>query len=548
MSDKSFNLVHEPWIRVVTNSCEEREVSLSELFAHAHEYRRLAGETPAYDATMTRMLLAIVETVFYRYTADGSSELITPDTHTAKDVLDRWNAYYKQGKFGTTFQTYLEQYSGRFWLFHPNVPFYQVHDLQYGTRYQIKSVVGTLKESNNKATKHLFSMTEGTNLEQLEPAEAARCLLFYNGFCANVKQDKKPGVPGSPDPVSIGRMGALGFIMAEGSTLFDTLMLNLCALRDGEFVWGSPKPSWEEPVCDLQARLIEMPDNLPQAYTMLSRRMYWHKSKDSDSVIALQALGGDYYPLANDTTEQMTLWKTAKLDDSKDAVLYPKRHSAGYHLWREFSNLVASEIRIPGLILWLSQLCDNGLVPQDTILSIRSVGMDYADSMRYVFGDCFSDSMALSLGLLGKMGEPGKQVVCEEVQKCAQVREEIRIFAWKVTKILYGEDRAPEFLTERLTASFYSTVDTSFRQWLLSFCGDFDPEEKKMEWEKTVYRLAADMADSYVESLGNAVFRMKNTKKTGKAHPESILEVLNWYKKGLRDIYPKDVKKEEDDE
>ena len=539
MEDKQFNLLAEPWIRVVNNDLNDEEVSLTELFQNAHKYRRLAGETQAYDAAMYRMLLAIVETVFYRYRANGTEELLTPDTHTPEDVLKRWEDYHKKGQFGDVFQQYLEKYKGRFWLIHPSVPFYQIPDMTYGTNYQIKSVLGTLKESNNKETRHHFSMTEGKGLTQLGFAEAARCLIFYNAYSANVKPDKKAGVPGSPDPVSIGRMGAIGFIMAEGTNLFETLMLNLCALRDGEFLWGAPKPVWEMPVCDLQARKNEVPDNLQEAYTLQSRRLCWKLDREKQYAVSLQAMGGDYYPYDTDTTEQMTLWKQIKEKDSGELICLPKTHSAGYHLWREFSNMMTQSVRTPGLFRWLSVLCDKGLISEAATLSIRSTGMDYADQMRYVFGDCISDSMSLSMSLLTNLEAEWRQMVCAEVEKCSQVEEEIRRFTWKTTKILYGEDRSPDLFAKKLTAGFYSRIDGLFRQWLYTLNpAAEDMETKAEEWETSAYHAAWEEAQDYVSSMGNAAFRLKNLKKAGKPQPESVLEALSWYKVALRKIYP----------
>ena len=64
MIEPEFNLLEEPWIRIRRPDCSVDEVSLETLFAHAHEYEDLAGETPAQDLAMLRLLLAVLHCVF----------------------------------------------------------------------------------------------------------------------------------------------------------------------------------------------------------------------------------------------------------------------------------------------------------------------------------------------------------------------------------------------------------------------------------------------------------------------------------------------------
>ena len=56
MADMEFNLLHEPWIRVMRENCRVEEVSLADALLHAHEYQGLAGELPTQDAAILRLL------------------------------------------------------------------------------------------------------------------------------------------------------------------------------------------------------------------------------------------------------------------------------------------------------------------------------------------------------------------------------------------------------------------------------------------------------------------------------------------------------------
>ena len=48
--EKEFNLLDEPWIRVMLPDCEVQEVSLTEALLHAHEYVDLASHTGCGNA------------------------------------------------------------------------------------------------------------------------------------------------------------------------------------------------------------------------------------------------------------------------------------------------------------------------------------------------------------------------------------------------------------------------------------------------------------------------------------------------------------------
>ena len=74
MDDKKFNLLDEPWICVMKENGEVKELSLMDVLLHAHQYRRLAGELPTQDVAVLRLLLAVLQTVVYRYDTDGNED------------------------------------------------------------------------------------------------------------------------------------------------------------------------------------------------------------------------------------------------------------------------------------------------------------------------------------------------------------------------------------------------------------------------------------------------------------------------------------------
>ena len=224
MSEIEFNLLDEPWIRVMTEDCTAQEISLTQALWEGHHYRRLAGELPTQDVAILRLLLAVLHTVFYRMDLDGEDNPI----ETPGQAVQRWQMLWKAGQFPQEpIRKYLEQWKERFWLFHPEHPFYQTPAASVGTVYTAAKLNGELSESNNKV--RLFPVCLGKEKAGLDYAAAARWLIHLNGFDDTSAKPKGKGLP-SP---GAGWLGKLGLIYAEGKTLFETLMLNLALLKDG---------------------------------------------------------------------------------------------------------------------------------------------------------------------------------------------------------------------------------------------------------------------------------------------------------------------------
>ena len=71
-----YNLLEESWIPVVeAKNSESKKVSLIEIFENAEKYRDIATDTKTQDFAITRLLLAILQTVFSRFDYQGNSHI-----------------------------------------------------------------------------------------------------------------------------------------------------------------------------------------------------------------------------------------------------------------------------------------------------------------------------------------------------------------------------------------------------------------------------------------------------------------------------------------
>lgn len=232
MEQMEFNLLDEPWIRVMTEDCAVVECSLMQVLLNSHRYQRLAGELPTQDVALLRLLLAILQTVFYRVDPEGEDEPI----EDRAAAIRRWQALWNAGRFPVQpIRTYLETWRDRFWLFHPEHPFYQVPAAAVGTKFKASKLNGELSESAHKM--RLFPLRDGEEKETLSYAEAARWLVTLIGFDDSASTKKETGT-------GTGWLGDRVNVYAIGENLFETLMLNLVFLKDGRYVWAENMPAW----------------------------------------------------------------------------------------------------------------------------------------------------------------------------------------------------------------------------------------------------------------------------------------------------------------
>ena len=205
-NDLSFNLVTDPWIKVLKKDYTESEVSLNELFSNSEEYLQLAGDMKSQDLAILRLLLAILLSVYTRFDADDTSyswlnlddkwRVIRTD-NDGKDfdkLENTWRSLYDQKAFSKKLFDYLNLYQTKFDLFGED-PFYQVNRQVYDQNVpenkkvakgagtvSVKQINRLISESNNSPA--LFSPKSGIEKDSVNNAELVRWLITYQNFTA----------------------------------------------------------------------------------------------------------------------------------------------------------------------------------------------------------------------------------------------------------------------------------------------------------------------------------------------------------------------------
>lgn len=534
MADKEFNLLDENWVRVITPECEIKEVSLTDAIVHSHEYSGLCGELPTQDVAVMRLLLAVLHTVFSRVNEDGEpAPLEDPD-----EALERWKAIWDMGHIPENpVRDYLESQHEKFWLFHPERPFYQVPEAKIGTEYGAAKLNGELSESSNKL--RLFTAYSGEKKSKLPYSEAARWLLYVNAYDDTSAKPKGKNLP-SP---GAGWLGKLGLITAEGRNLFETLMLNFVMLKDGKELWEEEKPAWElEKAKAAERSEIALPNNPAELHTLQSRRLLLVR-KDG-MVTGYYLLGGDFFNKEMAFAEQMTIWSPIRATTKDKSVIgfKPCRHDSSKQMWREFPTAFPAEEKgekhTPGIVSWISELKVYELLDDEQLIKFCTSSAQYGDKDFFI-SDVFSDSLSFHKKLLEEANDGWRSAIADEVAKCDQLATAVHHLANDIDAAM-GEDEGKAYVNAK--EQLYFRIDVPFRKWLESINSEWGTEESEADrkrWRETARKIAIALGKEMVANAGEDAFTgrmIKDDKSDNKKYYSSAKALLT-FRSEVRKIY-----------
>lgn len=506
MEQMEFNLLDEPWIRVMTEDCTVVERSLMQVLLNSHRYQRLAGELPTQDVALLRLLLAILQTVFYRVDPEGEDDPI----EDRAAAIRRWQALWNAGRFPVQpIRTYLETWKDRFWLFHPEHPFYQVPAAAVGTKFKASKLNGELSESAHKM--RLFPLRDGEEKETLSYAEAARWLVTLIGFDDSASTKKETGT-------GTGWLGDRVNVYAIGENLFETLMLNLVFLKDGRYVWAENMPAWEQPtMTTAKKREIPLPDNQAELLTLQSRRLIL--SREENRVTGFSSTGGDFFGKegrVNAFSEQMTLWRAGKTPKNAVPQFVPASVDPWRQMWRDFEVILGrrEDTHIPGVVAWLTELRRKNVIPRKYV-HIASVGVTY-DSKKGSIADIISDHLDFQMSLLDAAGELWIVLVGGEIHLIDKVARALGALAEGLYLAQGGQldgagKKARQSQRDEGMRLLYAAVDLPFREWLAHIGAQHGDDEntraqEQQCWRSIVFRIADNLGREMVRDAGTAAF------------------------------------------
>lgn len=520
MTDKSFNLASDPWIKVIDDQNSEQVVSLNDLFQNAVHYRQLAGEMKSQDLAILRFILAILTTVYSRYDAhDQPYNWIEMDSDTMRplsfddyqmggeepenDLLDTWQLLYKAKSFSKIVFQYLNCYEDHFDLFNVDTPFYQVTREQYdalvpanksvkkgkGT-VAIKQINRTISESNNKPD--VFSPSSCTHKDDMSLAELVRWLIAYQNYTAVTDKTKV----NAKDKFSVakGWLYGLNPVFVRGKNIFETLMLNLVLVPQHlnfSKKLVDQKPVWEFPVESYaQSRIDDLfPQNLAQLYTIWSRIIHieWHNGQPTIFSAGLPKLDNEHAFL-----EPMTTWK----NDKKNQEVKPAQrwlNSLGKAMWRSFGQYVAldyhngsADDNEPGIVSWMRLLKSRHYLNHDYSIRLVTAGLiNDGNATSQSPAAEFADDMQIRADVLFD-NDPSKQDYWPKgIEAVIQLTDKLGSLLWHFANNagkLRGLSDSSDY-ANKITARYYEQLNNPFYEWLASLTNEDDRQQKMAEWK-----------------------------------------------------------------
>ncbi len=550
MEEKEFNLLDEPWIRVIDSQCNVKELSMLELFERAHEYVDFSGETAAQDIAVLRLLIAVLLTVFSQYSMQGNQRRLRDNK---QDAFAFWKRLWENEKFPIKpIKDYLETQREKFWLFHPENPFGQTAKAKIGTSYDVPKLNGELSESSNKT--RLFQSLAGENKKSMSYSQACRWLIYINAFddtsakpSKEAKAIEKETKEKLPSP-GAGWLGKLGLIINQGNNIFETLMLNFILCDSNRKLFPPETPVWElDKMPSEERRHIARPNNLSALYTLQSRRLFLNRC--DNAVVGFNLLGGDFFDKEDTFIEPMTVWRGSKYNKKTkkyEPPYVPKRHDISKQFWREFASVYTESdaTHQPGVIIWLNQLMSNHCLSDKGTFRTKIASVQYGDKDFFVT-NTFSDTLSMHRTIFEN--EVWQDKILNAIERCDKIASYVFFLAKNLNFASGGSDSSREhdgtakIFATQAQAKFYTLIDIPFRMWLSSL----DPNEQDEDvmlnkWTETAVEIAGRYGKELSNQAGLKAFTGKIIKKENEPKKfYSVAMAINSFQAQLYKLKPK---------
>ncbi len=539
MTSPQFDLTRQAWVPVRRGDGSQDELSLRQVFAQAHTLTGLTGELPTTGVAMLRLLLAILQRALQAH---------RPVADTPMAV---WDELWRDERLPLPeLDAYLEEWTERFDLLSPCVPFLQVADLRTG-KGEVSELSKLIADVPNGSP--FFTGRNGSALASLSLAEAARWLVHCQAFDPSGIKSGAVGDPtvkgGKGYPIGTAWVGVIGAVVLEGRTLRETLLLNLPLVASN----GDPLPAADRPVWERPALTAAREDGGGRVPTGQADLLTWPSRRvrlvhDGTAVTAVLICNGDESSQQDAFQEPMTAWRRSPTQEKKlgrPTVYMPAGHNLERSLWRGLASLLpldvgagaasGSDRLAPSTVVWLRQLMNDDLGPDpDLVLRTHAVGVAYG-SQSSVVADLIDDALVLHAVLIGERGSRLRATALEAVAAAEQAARAVGQLAGNLTLAAGG---TPETARDSARGSYYFQLDASFRSWLASLTRHTDPVSAAISWQRTAYDVALVQEQQLVRDAGPTAWTGRSyTDRTGRRHVDAALASL-WFRSSLHKALP----------
>ncbi|MGO9909691.1 MAG: type I-E CRISPR-associated protein Cse1/CasA [Acidimicrobiales bacterium] len=518
-----FNLTSEPWLPVRFADGTTAEVNLVEALTRAHDIVGLDIEFPTQEPALLRLLLACCYRVLEGPTDDAAwHELWSVPTLPSPPI-----------------DSYFARWRARFDLFGDRAPFFQSPGLEPSGTGGVKVASKLISFAPSGNNVPVFTpMTDAMALK-LRPAEAARWLVERHAWGTTAD---KTGAKGNPklkagkDTPQVGHLGWIGFVAPIGSTLRETLLLNLVPWSRTGLIGGGPDdlPAWERPPLG-PTREMRPPVGVCDLFTWQGRRIRLYPERRGDKVVVGRVLicaGDDVDREAVRTVDPHTGWRTTKEKDGS-LVFAPLRARPGQQVWRGLSALLALEEDRDraGVLSWLAAVESEGVQRVSLLVTSAEFG-----PMSTTLVDLVSDRLDTPLVVLRTEDLAAATVASDAVSLVNAAAKALgRVADGPFLKADGEKVRVPEGKTAQaagarsaIAEDLYAALDAPFRRFLMDLVVA-DRQIARESWAQTVTAVAKDVADknmaqfsaaqAFTAAMAEAQFRRALARATAEFNP-----------------------------
>lgn len=520
----SFDLGHEPWIAVRTDSGVV-EMSILGVFREAAHIRAIAGELPTQDMAIMRLLLVILHRSI-------------PD---AGDPTARWRALWERPDMPLgDIRAYLDHWSDRFDLLHASRPFLQVAGLTAGKTTGLSKLIAEVP-----AGTQFFTTRAAASISTLSFAEAARWLVHAQQYDTSGIKTGAHGddrvKSGKGYPIGTGFAGRCGLIAVEGSSLRETLLLNL-VLSLADFDAEEDLPVWERaPLGPGPEAGHPLPIGFCDLVTWPARRILLHH--DGDQVTDALISNGDAIHARNlQQVETMTAWRRS-LNQEKlvgGTAYMPRQHDPARALWRGLEGVLTQAVPggttkndapatlPPATITWLTRL--RSRIPLDRSLPLRlhAVGMTYGTQDASVSAT-YDDALLLRLAVLD---DPDLAALATRAVETAAAA--VQVLVNLAANLARAAGREPDGPRGRARELAYHQLDGAYRSWLAKLGPGSDHAAEEIRWQLACFSTIRGLGDEFLRNAGRSALIGRTVDKR---HLDAALADA-WFRAALHKTLP----------
>ena len=344
LDSPAFNLIDEPWIPCIRDNGKKEELNLREVLLDAYKLQRLYNRNPLIVASLYRFLLAMMYSIYGNPSTSAWRKLWQAEENDAERV----NAY-------------LGEWHERFYLFHPERPFYQWAD----GAIREKTIVDMMPELSSGNAGTLFDHNIESKCVYFIPAEAVKALLLTQTFSVAGGSGLAPK-DSSDAPWSRGVI-----FLIEGKNLFETLMLNFMPSSQANFPQGRKDiPFWESenPLYRNVPPHLVISDYL----TWPIRKIFFLPEKKEDTLLVSDVIMGPGLKLDPEFINPFYHYRI-------DKKYKMQRFNEGRVLWRDNSSFLSfhrqDHFYPPRTFHWLAELIGEGILAPSQIYQYMALGM-----------------------------------------------------------------------------------------------------------------------------------------------------------------------------